>query len=398
VRKARRPVARTHAPVRKGASTDAARSRGTRVKEDRADSTLASFDDSRGALSKGHLVLIGSGAALAASLGLPAAALAAPTDCNAPYDVYKVPAATLAACGVKTFPLQSQRPTSDGGTAYDYDVHGKTVSFMVPPAGFDPRSASADERAMYGIPHRPSDPGAQAGWDHAAARASFLKPPEFLAVIPAQATSAVKAATGSLNWSGFTDLGGAGAFTQSTGVYTEPTDHGTACSNNSDVSWVGIGGWNSGNLAQDGTGINTPGLGQHQAWKEILPASITPVNLYATPGQSFKATTHWLGNRWQFVLYNEYTGQSQTINVNSSSYDGSSSEFIGERPSVGGNFTNLTNFGHLNWSSAQTNGAPLQNFSHTGVNMYDTSNNLMAGPTTNPGSNGSFTDTWKRCN
>jgi hypothetical protein len=270
---------------------------------------------------------------------------------------------------------------------------------MVPPASFDPRTASADERARYGIPRRPSDPTERARWDKAAAKASFVKPPAFLAQIPVKAGAAVKATSNSLNWSGFVNTGGAGAFTQSAGTYAEPTDHGTSCSNNSAVFWVGIGGWFSGNLAQDGTGINTPGLGQHQAWWEILPAFITPVNLFASPGQGFKAITTRQSGRWKFQLLNQATGQTQTIIVNSSAYDGSSSEFIGERPSVGGQFTNLTNFGSFKWSNAQTNGAPAGNFANTNVNMVDTANNIMAGPnTTHPGSNGSFTDVWKRCN
>jgi Peptidase A4 family len=356
-------------------------------------------DTRRSRVTSKRLLLAGSGIAVAGVLGLPGVALGAGfSGCDHPYDVYSVSASTLAACGVKTFPLSGTSATSDGGTAYHYNVRGRQISFMVPPARFNPATAKADELAMYGLPTRPpaSQGVRQALWDSVVSKQSFPKPPQFLAEIPVKASTTFK----NLNWSGYGDSGGAGAFTESTGVYVEPYDHGTSCAGNSAVFWVGLGGVNTGNLAQDGTGINTPGLGQHQAWKEILPENIIPVSLYATAGQPFKAQTHWLGNRYQFVLRNMYTGQSQTINVNSSSYDGSTSEFIGERPEVNGSFTTLTNFGSLVWQDAYSNSSPAQSFGNYDFKMYDNlpNGNLMATPSTGFGSSGGFTDSWERCN
>jgi hypothetical protein len=355
---------------------------------------------------RGWLLLAGSGAALAASLGLPGVAVGADTNfagCDKPYDPYAQSASTLATCGVKTFPLKSKTLTSDRGTAYNYDVNGKAVSFKVPPPGFNPRTASADELALYGIPRRPSplDPKATK-WDAAVSKLSFVKPPPFLAAVP------VKAQTQDENdqWSGYENLaGGEDLFYDSTGVWVEPTvQQPNTCPNNSAVFWVGIGGFYTSDLAQNGTALNTPGVAQHQAWKEILPEPIFPVPLFATGGQSFKAETRWLGpgigpGEFQFNWWNQYTGQMLSMDSAAPVVDDHSSEFIAERPSVGGVPRSLTNFGQINWSSALSNGLAIQNFPWAADTMVNFANgNVLAHPTTiPPGNNGAFTDTWKNC-
>ncbi len=53
----------------------------------------------------------------------------------------------------------------DGGQDFVYDIGGCENIFHVPPANFDPLTASSDELARYGIPSRPTDTNELKKWD-----------------------------------------------------------------------------------------------------------------------------------------------------------------------------------------------------------------------------------------
>ena len=58
-------------------------------------------------------------------------------------------------------------------------------------------------------------------------------------------------------------------FVASESDYTQPTADSTACSPTAESTWTGLGGWNSGNLVQDGTAINEFSR-TYSAWYEYL--------------------------------------------------------------------------------------------------------------------------------
>lgn len=320
---------------------------------------------------------------------------APPASCDQPYDTYRASQETLDKCGIKSFPLRTKSALPDGGTEYEYGVYGGSVRFSVPPSSFDASRASADDLARYGIPPEPpaSDPDGQARWQKATANLRFVEPPPALHAIPLSAVQA------SSNWTGYIDLSGANTYTQASGGYIEPYDHGSTCSPNSAVFWSGLGGWGgSAVLAQDGTGINTSGLGQDQAWWEILPdyPTLIPVNLYATAGQEFKASVQWQGGSYLFGLYNYYTGQASSFTVSSANYDGTSAEYISERPHYPSGYSGLTNFGTTDWQWTGTNGQPVQNWFNDTINMYNGST-LLADTGTATTAAGGFTSAYKNC-
>jgi hypothetical protein len=318
-----------------------------------------------------------------------------PTTCSTSFDVYQVPVTQLQSCGITTYPLLSVESRVDGGHQYEFQVGSSVVTYLVPPSSFDPNTASENELATYGIPARPTDASLLADWNTRFANVRYVTPPPFLATVPvtANATSNI--------WSGYKAT--AGGYANSTVTWTEPALGSSRCSNNSVVIWAGLGGWNVSTLAQDGTAENAPGIGQNQAWSEVLPAqtSIIPTNLYATVGQGFEAYVQYDSgtgstSKFTFFMDNLYSGATQMFNVTANGYSGATAEAIVERPTVGGVPTNLSNYGTMTFNSAYIDGTAMNSQSHTGIDMYDGSTLLAAANSI--GSGGAFTDTQHSCN
>lgn len=172
------------------------------------------------------------------------------------------------------------------------------------------------------------------------------------------------------------------------------------CDPNSVVFWTGLGGWSSGNLAQDGWGQNTPDLGQLQAWTEVLPtqATIVPQPLYATIGAEFNMyLRHNTGpSQFAFFMQNDSTGASVDPVVTDSHFDGTTAEMIAERPTVNGAYSNLSPFYTLSFTSAHANGSPYPNFNHFSMEMWNGSTELAYPSAID--SAGDFTVTQTSCN
>jgi hypothetical protein len=319
-----------------------------------------------------------------------------PSDCRAAFNPYLYTQAAAGVCA-PTYATTGRTPLAGGGAAQHYTVAGMAVSILLPPSGFRPATATAAQLDELGFPPRPTNPGDLGQWQTQMSGWTGAAPaPGFLATSHATADSVT-----SLNWSGYVVVGGAGAFTHAEAFYTEPSFGGSVCATNSEVTWAGIGGWNSGNLAQDGTSHNVPGLANHQAWWEILPAFITAVNLTAHAGFTFDASTRRISGGFRFFLMDSQSGQTVAFDVSSSRYDGSSAEAIAERPTVNGSLTNLSNFGTLTVSSSRANGTGFDAFSPNGsrhgVHMVDSSGGDMADPST-ISSPGAFTVAQHHCN
>jgi hypothetical protein len=82
-------------------------------------------------------------------------------------------------------------------------------------------------------------------------------------------------------------------------------------------------------------------------------------------------------------------------------YSGDSAEVIAERPSVNGQFTNLSNFGTLTFTQSLANGNGINTYNPSGirhgVHMINSASTALADPSA-IGSGGSFTDTQRSCN
>ena len=284
-----------------------------------------------------------------------------PSDCNSSFDPYSYSQAAVSACGYQTYPRGAVRALAGGGDSYDYDVQGVNVRFYVPPASFNPATATNAQLDEYGFPERPAatpdSAGALSTWQtQMSTWAGPESAPPFLAESNAQSDT-----VWSYNWSGYSLTAKAGTFTHAETWYVEPSYGSSVCSSNAASIWAGIGGYNDGGtVSQNGTAHNVPGIGNHQAWWEVWPYNnMTAVGLYGHPGYEFDASVRRLSTGWRYYFYDYYSRKTVTLDVTIAAYDGKTAEAVAERPTINGNWSYLSNFGTLHFDETLVNGEPL---------------------------------------
>lgn len=287
-------------------------------------------------------------------------------DCQSAFDPFVVDKAALLACGFKVYPQERIRVLPDGGKESSYTVAGHKEVHRVPPKGFNPVLATPSTLDFYGLPPKPTTPNELKVWEY---QMSILHPVD----LPAYQIEGLPRADVSAVWSGYHATSGSStAYNFTEGIWNEVQALSTPCSNNTALTWEGLGGWGGvQQLAQAGTGVNTPSLGQHQAWYEVLPdqPSLHPEPLYAHAGYGFAAFTSWHGGYYAFYLQDFYSGSYISFNYYTGSYNGASADFVIERAQNNGSPLNLTNFSYLTYKDAWVNGTSASN----GVGNYPNS-------------------------
>jgi hypothetical protein len=157
----------------------------------------------------------------------------------------------------------------------------------------------------------------------------------------------------SLNWSGYAVTGT--NFTGVTGSWTVPTvtaSRGFAYS----ASWVGIDGFNNGNLIQTGTEQDTLfGITRYYAWWEILPAAETQITAFTVkPGDKMTASITKGSSGWTIKISDSRSGSFSIVKA----YGGpaTSAEWIEEAPEVGGSIATLAHYGETTFDQDTVNG------------------------------------------
>ena len=225
----------------------------------------------------------------------------------------------------------------------------------MPPAGFEPATASAAELAFYGY-QRPTEPSATASWDSAHSRLYWPTPDPYVLIF----TNTVPAGADT-GWSGY--WSGTGGFSTVDASWTEPSL--SKCTNGLAYIWAGVGGVGT-NLAQDGFQIGTASNGNlynNEAWWEFAPQEApSPTNptLYISPGQLAEASVLYKGsNVWQFDIADDSTGSSRIFNETQPGTPSfASAEGILERPTTS---LSLPDFGSVTFN-VSANYEPLGNY------------------------------------
>jgi hypothetical protein len=140
---------------------------------------------------------------------------------------------------------------------------------------------------------------------------------------------------GSTNWSGYAQTPPTGTKYHAIKAKFRVPTVTTGPGNQYSSDWVGIGGFNTGDLVQDGIEANNlNGTAQYRAWTEILPAPEVPLSLIVHPGDLIKAIVkETAANTWVMKVKNLTTGASGSRTVSYSSTR-SSAEVIHERPTI----------------------------------------------------------------
>jgi hypothetical protein len=174
----------------------------------------------------------------------------------------------------------------------------------------------------------------------------------------------ITVALGSGNWSGYVEqdaAGGSGGapYTGASGTFTVPTLDSWDAGNEYLAEWVGVDGYDNGDLIQAGVELDSDGSGGEVVtpWWEILPDDETPipsmfvdsgdsvaVSLSATSTTCTTTRRHEAGYDWTITL--DDTSQTDDSFSTTQCYagGGDSAEWIVEAPEVMGSISTLAPF------------------------------------------------------
>ncbi|HEY7144243.1 MAG TPA: G1 family glutamic endopeptidase [Streptosporangiaceae bacterium] len=207
----------------------------------------------------------------------------------------------------------------------------------------------------------------------------------------------------STNWSGYGDDNTAGnTYTTVTANWTEPS---VTCTSTTSLAvfWVGIDGFTSGSVEQDGTLAEcSGGRAFYDTWWEMFPTnSIQVVGTSLAPGDSISSSVTRSGSTYTLkVTDSTHPANSFTRTETCSTCANSSAEWIAEAPSGSSGVFPLSNFHTWTASSAtvksgSTSGV-ISTFPDDELTMVDGSGLVKAQPGALNGTGNGFTVTWRR--
>ena len=215
----------------------------------------------------------------------------------------------------------------------------------------------------------------------------------------------------SQNWSGYADVGT--TFSAVSASWTVPT---ITCSRGQtaySAHWIGIDGYTSSTVEQDGTEADClSGTATYDAWYELYgdnavnsgyEVELTPATNPVSPGDSISASVSVSSGEWTLSIQDsssKHTGWSYSTPLIAFSAAQSSAEWVVERPEVCSrscSLTSLANFGSVTFTGASaTAAAPgtISGYSAAAIEMVSGST-MLAVPSTLTANGAGFTDTWK---
>ena len=214
----------------------------------------------------------------------------------------------------------------------------------------------------------------------------------------------------SANWAGYIDTGG--TFSAVSAKWVVPT---VTCSGTSALEaaqWVGIDGYGSSTVEQDGTATNCDGATpQYYAWYEMYGdasvnggymVTLSPSQYPVSPGNSMTASVLLSGGEWTLEVIDNTAGWTFSTVITSSAPLATSAEVITENPGVCTSSCSqaaLADFGtvaftNISVTSSTTGTGSITSSTATAVECNDSNNLTMMSPGVLSGGGTSFTDTW----
>jgi hypothetical protein len=210
--------------------------------------------------------------------------------------------------------------------------------------------------------------------------------------LAAQTNSRLQAVEYSSNWAGYVVSNiGTSRVLDIWGKWTVPIVSSSSPRPAYSSVWIGVGGFDSSDLIQTGTGqeIDPNGNMRYYAWYETLPASVVSV-FNVNPGDVMNATIQYQGSgQWHIRIHDETTsnGWDETISYSSSF---SSAEWIFEALTINRRLATLPKTSDIFFYGASAyidRKDDLGFFSPTQLLMYDSSNlyvKAQPGPLSSP--------------
>jgi hypothetical protein len=205
----------------------------------------------------------------------------------------------------------------------------------------------------------------------------------------------------STNWSGYADTGS--GFSQAAGSWTEPSASCSRRTTSYAAFWVGIDGYSSSTVEQDGTIIEClRGHAYQYSWWEMYPTNdIQVVGSSVAAGDSITASVVRTGTSYTLAV-TDSTHPANSFSTNQSCSDcaNSSAEWIAEAPSGSSGILPLADFGSWTESGATvaegSSSGVISSFTDDEITMIDSSGLVKAQPSALNGSGNGFSVTWER--
>jgi hypothetical protein len=205
----------------------------------------------------------------------------------------------------------------------------------------------------------------------------------------------------STNWSGYADTGS--SFSKVTGKWSEPSASCSGRTTSLAAFWVGIDGYSSGSVEQDGTLIECyQGSAFQFSWWEMYPTNaIQVVGESVGAGDSITASVVRSGSSYTLAVTDStHSANSFSTTQSCSGCANSSAEWIAEAPSGSSGVEPLAHFSTWTDSgSTVTEGSTsgvISSFTDDEITMIDSSGAVKAQPGALNGSGNGFSVTWER--
>ncbi len=204
----------------------------------------------------------------------------------------------------------------------------------------------------------------------------------------------------STNWSGYADI--SSTFSTVTANWTEPS---ASCTSTTSLAafWVGIDGYSSSSVEQDGTLIECYlGTAYQYTWWEMYPSNaIQVVGSSLAAGDHITSSVVRSGTRYTLkVTDSTHSANSFTTTQTCSGCANSSAEWIAEAPSGSAGVYPLSHFSTWTASGATVTGSSgagvISSYTDDEITMIDSASRVKAQPGALNGSGNGFSVTWER--
>lgn len=204
----------------------------------------------------------------------------------------------------------------------------------------------------------------------------------------------------STNWSGYADT--SSTFSTVTANWTEPS---ASCTGTTSLAafWVGIDGYSSSSVEQDGTLIECYlGTAYQYTWWEMYPSNaIQVVGSSLAAGDHITSSVVRSGTRYTLkVTDSTHSANSFTTTQTCSGCANSSAEWIAEAPSGSAGVYPLSHFSTWTASGATVTGSSgagvISSYTDDEITMIDSASRVKAQPGALNGSGNGFSVTWER--
>lgn len=204
----------------------------------------------------------------------------------------------------------------------------------------------------------------------------------------------------STNWSGYADTGS--GFSTVTAHWTEPS---ASCGSTTSLAafWVGIDGYSSSSVEQDGTLVECYlGTAYQYTWWEMYPTNaIQVVDSTLAAGDSITASVVRSGTRYTLkVTDSTHSADSFSTTQTCSGCANSSAEWIAEAPSGSSGVYPLSHFSTWTASSATVTGSSgagvISSYPDDEITMINSSGQVKAQPGALNSSGNGFSVAWER--